>query len=158
MFHKATQDTSLIHRAARNHYDAFLQVCNRLEQYVLHGYLPDKVDIILMGGTFLAYPEEYQESFVADIYRALNAFSDQFYAAGKLALAHFKEVFELPCDINDQQRVERVQAKLLGLRKHYTHRSLSEEQIINETAKLRCIGFTIETKPDWGLQSHGEQM
>ena len=45
-------------RAIRNKFDAYLQVFNRLEHYVLLGQIPEKVELIIMGGTFLSYPVE----------------------------------------------------------------------------------------------------
>ena len=39
-------------RGARAGYDAYVQVFNRLEQYIVSGHNPEKVEIILMGGTF----------------------------------------------------------------------------------------------------------
>ncbi len=145
-------------RAARNHYDAFFQVFNRLEQYILNGYMPDKVDVILMGGTFLAYPDDYQEAFVSDIYRALNVFSTFFFDSGELHILRFKDFFELPCEINDKERVDRIHKKLSALRMKAEGTSLADEQLANETATLRCIGFTIETKPDWGFLEQGNRM
>lgn len=145
-------------RAKRNLYDAFFQVFNRLEQYILNGYLPDKVDIILMGGTFLAYPLDYQEAFVTDIYHALNVFSNTFYSNKSLNISLFKEFFELPCDINDTQRVNNIHAKETKLKEKHKRTTLLEEQNTNETAFLRCIGFTVETKPDWGFLEHGNLM
>ncbi|MBI2102405.1 tRNA uridine(34) 5-carboxymethylaminomethyl modification radical SAM/GNAT enzyme Elp3 [Candidatus Woesearchaeota archaeon] len=41
-------------RGMRNNYDSYLQVMNRLEQYVLLGHTFDKIEIIVMGGTFTA--------------------------------------------------------------------------------------------------------
>src|SRR3989338_996219 len=41
-------------RGIRNNYDSYFQVMNRLEQYVLLGQTFDKVEIIVMGGTFTA--------------------------------------------------------------------------------------------------------
>ena len=35
---------------------------------------------------------------------------------------------------------------------------LKREQERNEIAGIRCVGLTIETKPDWGLLDHGNQM
>src|SRR3989338_6498488 len=49
-------------RASRNNYDSYLQVWNRLEQYVASGHYPDKVELIIMGGTFPSYAREYQRS------------------------------------------------------------------------------------------------
>lgn len=36
--------------------------------------------------------------------------------------------------------------------------SLQEAQLRNETAKIRCIGLTIETRPDWAREEHADWM
>ena len=36
-------------RAIRNLYNPYLQVTNRLEQYVVQGHAPDKIELIIMG-------------------------------------------------------------------------------------------------------------
>src|SRR3989344_5607420 len=42
-------------RAIRNHYDPYLQIMNRLEQYIINNHNPDKTEIIIQGGTFLFF-------------------------------------------------------------------------------------------------------
>ncbi len=66
-------------RGIRNKYDAYLQVFNRLEQYILLGHNCEKVELILMGGTFPSFPLEYQEEFVKNAFKAMNDFSELFY-------------------------------------------------------------------------------
>jgi len=61
-----------IQRAINNNYDPFLQVSNRLEQYRVMGHDTDKVELIIIGGTFLAHDKPYQEWFVCRLYDALN--------------------------------------------------------------------------------------
>jgi len=51
-------------RAIQNAFDPFQQVTNRLKQLEIIGHNIDKVELIIMGGTFLAIPEEYQDWFV----------------------------------------------------------------------------------------------
>ncbi len=46
-------------RGMRAGYDSYIQVFNRLEQYILMGHSVDKIDLIIMGGTFPATPKEY---------------------------------------------------------------------------------------------------
>ena len=59
-------------RARQNEYDAYLQVTNRLQQLQEMGHSTDKVEIIVMGGTFLSAPEDYQRSFMKRCFDALN--------------------------------------------------------------------------------------
>ena len=145
-------------RGIRNNYDSYLQVFNRLQQYVLMGHCFDKIEIIVMGGTFTAEPKEYQEEFVQGLFQAMNDFSDFFFdARGEFDFLKFKEFFELPGDMYDQEREKSIKHKLLEL-KHKTKTSLEEEQVRNETAKVRCVALCIETKPDWGFLEHGNEM
>lgn len=57
-------------RARQNQYDPFLQVSSRLEQLQAMGHSTDKVELIVMGGTFLAASDEYQQEFIK---RSLDA-------------------------------------------------------------------------------------
>jgi len=61
-----------IMRAARLDYDPYAQTKARLEMFKTMGHPIDKIELIIMGGTFLAYPEEYQYNFVKRCYDALN--------------------------------------------------------------------------------------
>ncbi len=142
-------------RGIRAGYDSYLQVFNRLEQYILLGHTIDKVELIIMGGTFPAMPKDYQEEFVIGCFKAMNDFSDLFFENGTLNIDIFKEFFELPKDINDTARQQRIQEKIKALK---VISSLEAEQKRNETTKVRCVGLTIETKPDWGLLQHGNEM
>ena len=149
-------------RGIRNDYDPYRIVFNRLEQYVVIGQSPDKVDQIIMGGTFTSFPKGYQEEYVYFSFKAYNDFSTEFYKTNtygelELDLQYFKEFFELPGDIQDPTRTERIRTKVLKL-KNNNIKSLQEEHRINETAAIRCIGLTIETKPDWAFSSEGIEM
>lgn len=149
-------------RGIRNNYDAYLQVMNRLEQYIAIGQSPDKVELIIMGGTFPSFTKEYQEGFVKDAFQAMNDFSELFFRGKEKGLADldidkFKVFFELPGDINDKERTSRIQKKLLSLKKE-NETNLLDSQNKNEFSVIRCIGLTIETKPDWGLLEQGNIM
>ncbi len=142
-------------RAIRNKFDAYLQVFNRLEQYIVLGHPVEKIEMIIMGGTFPAYPKEYQERFVMRAIQALNDFSELFFSKGELRLHAFKEFFELPGRMEDEQRVQRVQAKI---RKQKKASELIKEQKRNETANSRLVALAIETRPDYCKASHIKQM
>lgn len=145
-------------RGIRNNYDSYLQVFNRLQQYVLMGHGFDKIEIIIMGGTFPAEPQEYQEEFVYGLFKAMNDFSVLFFdAQGEFDFLKFKEFFELPGDMYDKEREQKIKDKLLGL-KQRTTTTLEEEQLRNETSHIRCVALCIETKPDWGFAEHGNEM
>ncbi|MEE9600772.1 MAG: tRNA uridine(34) 5-carboxymethylaminomethyl modification radical SAM/GNAT enzyme Elp3, partial [Thermoplasmata archaeon] len=90
-------------RAAQHGYDPRGQTESRLRQLHEIGHPTDKVDLIIIGGTFTSRPEAYREAFVKGCFDALNGRGST---------------------------------------------SLEAAQRINETAKHRCIGLTMETKPD----------
>ncbi len=142
-------------RSIRNHFDPYLVVFNRLEQYVILNQNPEKTEVIIQGGTFPATDKAYKDEFVTYIFKAMNDFSDMFYNEKGLKFNKFRDFFELPNDLKDNEREKRIQAKLLKLKEEST---LEKEQLRNETSKIRCVGLTIETKPDWGLLEHGNEM
>lgn len=143
-------------RAVRNFYDPYLQIFNRLEQYVLLDHMPDKVELIVMGGTFPSFPKRYQEEFVASCFKALNDFSKLFFSNHTLNFDKFKSFFELPTDdIGDSKRIASIQKKILALKKKS---SLSREHKRNESSLIRCVGLTIESRPDYALLKHGNGM
>jgi len=108
-----------LRRARRNGFHPYRQVWNRLNQYIYLNQYPSKIEIVVMGGTFLATPVVYQEWFITMIYEALNRYPEP----------------EPP--------------------KKW---SLEEAQLRNETAEHRCVGLTIETRPDYGYEKHADIM
>ncbi len=94
-------------RAAQYNFDPYEQTRARIEQLNAIGHPTDKIDLIIMGGTFTARPRSYQEWFVKRAFDAMNG----------------------------------VEAK-----------SLEEAHLINENARNRCIGLTVETRPDWFME------
>ena len=146
-------------RGIRNNYDAYLQVFNRLEQYVILGHNCEKVELILMGGTFPSFPVRYQKEFVWGAFKAMNDFGKMFYVKGEFNFIKFKEFFELPvADLGDKARIKRVQKKLLKMKGRFKEGKLEKEQRRNEKAKIRGIALCIETRPDYGKLEHGNQM
>tara|TARA_B100000674_G_C37971132_1_gene977033 strand:+ start:1853 stop:3820 length:1968 start_codon:yes stop_codon:yes gene_type:complete len=90
-------------------FDTKGQFDSRITTLKNNGHTVDKIEIIVLGGTFSSYPTEYQIEFCRDIFYAANVFENE-----------------------DRDRL-----------------SLEEEQKINETAKLRIIGISLETRPDF---------
>lgn len=64
-------------RAELNFFDPYLQVNNRLQTLQQMGHKLDKVEVIVLGGTWDAYPDNYQRWFVKEVYQALNDFADE---------------------------------------------------------------------------------
>ena len=94
-------------------FDAKKQVKLRLKALSEMGHPTDKIELIVMGGTFLAYPEDYQYQFIKDCLDALNG--------------------EESADLEEAKR-------------------------LNETAKHRCTGLCLETRPDWCGQKEIDRM
>ena len=53
-------------------YDPYKQITSRLNQLQAIGHEPSKVELVIQGGTFLAAPHDYQETFVKHCLDAVN--------------------------------------------------------------------------------------
>jgi elongator complex protein 3 len=67
-----TSESPAVLRAKLCNYEPRRQVEERLRILSDMGHPADKVELIVMGGTFLAYPKEYQYQFIKDCYDGLN--------------------------------------------------------------------------------------
>jgi elongator complex protein 3 len=67
-----TVESPAVLRARSCGFDARKQVEVRLSTLAEMGHVRDKVELIIMGGTFLSYPRDYQYQFIKDCYDALN--------------------------------------------------------------------------------------
>ena len=67
-----TPESPAVLRARKAEYDPYRQVKMRVETLEGMGHPTDKIELILMGGTFLSYPEDFQFEFVKRCYDALN--------------------------------------------------------------------------------------
>uniref|UniRef100_A0A8D1R2U7 Elongator complex protein 3 n=1 Tax=Sus scrofa TaxID=9823 RepID=A0A8D1R2U7_PIG len=111
-FEYSTQSPTSM-RAIRARYDPYLQTRHRIEQLKQLGHSVDKVEFIVMGGTFMALPEEYRDYFIRNLHDALSGHtSNNIYEAVK-----------------------------------YSERSLT-----------KCVGITIETRPDYCMKRHLSDM
>lgn len=63
-------------RAERNFFDPYLQTYNRLQALHNIGHQVDKVELIILGGTWSYYPEQYQIWFIWRCFLALNDFAE----------------------------------------------------------------------------------
>lgn len=59
-------------RAFQNNFDPFLQVVSRLESYQAIGHPTNKIELLILGGCWTAYPQDYQEWFIQRCFDALN--------------------------------------------------------------------------------------
>lgn len=67
-----TPKSPAVMRAMMLEYNPYKQVKSRLKAYSAMHHPTDKIELIIMGGTFLDYPVKYQENFVKQCYDALN--------------------------------------------------------------------------------------
>ncbi len=67
-----TPESPAVLRGKQYDYDAKKQVEIRLRIFSEMGHPTDKVELIIMGGTFLASPEDYQYQFIKGCFDALN--------------------------------------------------------------------------------------
>jgi len=65
-----TEPTTM--RATMFHFDPHLQVGNRIRQFHILGHQTDKCELIIMGGTFMAWQKEKREAFVKGCFDAFN--------------------------------------------------------------------------------------
>jgi elongator complex protein 3 len=100
-------------RAIRARYNPYLQSKHRLEQLKQLGHSIDKVEYIIMGGTFMALDDAYKDYFIRNLHDALSG---------------------------------------------YTSSSVDESVRYSERSRIKCIGITIETRPDYCLRKHLSQM
>lgn len=142
-------------RAIRNSYDPYRQVFNRLEQYVALGTIPQKIELIIMGGTFPARRKMYKEMFVGYALKAMNDFSSMFFRKGKFDIVKFKDFFELPGDIYSKKREKNIRSKIVKIKGKC---NLSYEQKRNEKSNVRCVSMVIETRPDYAKEKHCLEM
>ncbi len=67
-----TVESPAVLRARSCGFDAKKQVEVRLKTFAEMGHAQDKIELIVMGGTFMFYPRDYQYQFIKDCYDALN--------------------------------------------------------------------------------------
>ena len=120
-------------RGKQHGYDAYRQVTARLKELSEIGHSVDKVEVIVMGGTFIARDKEYRDAFMLGIFNALNAF----------ARAGIRQTSSLEVA---KKRNERAKARCVGITFETRPDYAREEQILE---MLRYGG----TKVELGVQS-----
>ncbi|NLF50197.1 MAG: tRNA uridine(34) 5-carboxymethylaminomethyl modification radical SAM/GNAT enzyme Elp3 [Leptolinea sp.] len=61
-------------RGMQNDFDPYMQTASRLEALDAVGHPVDKIELLILGGTFTAYEPEYQEWFIRRCFDAMNGF------------------------------------------------------------------------------------
>ena len=157
-------------RAELTFFDPYVQVAARLQALHQMGHSPDKVELIVLGGTWSDYPESYQYWFIKELFRALNEWPNSpshiqerlnWYSSFGLqnseeALSSFvaeqqAAVFDDTVTYNQafHKLYDASQPHQSALSQmQSTYDQLVEQQRVNETAAARVVGLVIETRPD----------
>ena len=165
-------------RAEKNAFDPYLQTWMRLQTYHNLGHSTEKIEIIILGGTWSFYPETYQIWFVKRIFDALHDYGQNIdrrdeVVAALSARSQFTgqpvsnvtiQGLEMAASYN--QTVQSIYADEMyrshgladeiaaGTRErsivdeYATWAELEAAQLENETAACRSVGLVIETRPD----------
>jgi elongator complex protein 3 len=145
-------------RAAQHQFDPYRQTFSRLRALSNIGHRTDKVEMIILGGTWSYYPEAYQIWFVKRCFDALNDFSaarrGDEVAWPEMPTVDFREVEETV----DGRRIEETYNQVVRrFARDQQGREDSQEaewseletvQRANETTQVRCVGLVVETRPD----------
>lgn len=70
------KDEPAVARGFRNKWDATAQMEDRINALIINGHEIDKLEIIIEGGTYTEYPEEYLETFHRDLIYTANTYFD----------------------------------------------------------------------------------
>lgn len=117
-------------RAVLNEFNPYKQVLNRIHSLSLTGHDTSKVELIIMGGTFNYFSPQYQTSFVKKCFQGLNA---NFNLSSKIKSQKGKDFYKI------KEKYAKSPQK----------QTLDEAQKINEKSQHRCVGLTLETRPDY---------
>ena len=83
-------------RAEQNCFDPYLQVSARLTALSQMGHATDKIELIVLGGTWSDYPQGYQTWFMSELFRALNddAVAGVKACTLRVSVLHYRKVAE----------------------------------------------------------------
>lgn len=129
------------------HFDAYEQVRRKVGQLTDRGHEVSKAELVIVGGTFPYYPIEYQIEFAKKCYDALNSFDDSNRESSN----------NNSLDSNSDYGIREARDNPLNNTVDYKRKLIQQLMFSkqrNETTTIRCVGFTIETKPDYCKQDH----
>lgn len=157
-------DEPACQRAERCSFDPYLQVAARLGVLASMGHNTDKVELIVLGGTWLDYPEAYRLWFISQLFQALDDFGTArlsteaerrsgFYESWPKATDALLAAIQSQVDRGERSYHEALkslpsfpEAEQLG--DEVSWERLESLQKTNETAQARCVGLVVETRPD----------
>ncbi|MHA1718347.1 MAG: tRNA uridine(34) 5-carboxymethylaminomethyl modification radical SAM/GNAT enzyme Elp3 [Promethearchaeota archaeon] len=123
-------------RSAMYDYDSYQQTLHRLIDLQAIGHHVDKIELIIMGGTFLYFPEDYQNDFIKGCYDAILNFREKDYN-------NHKRTSNLEIA---KKQLETAKTKLIGLT-FETRPDYSKEEHIDRLLELGV------TRIEIGIQS-----
>lgn len=163
-------DEPVCQRAERNYFDPYLQVVSRLRALTQMGHVTDKVELIVLGGTWSDYPPGYQIWFMTQLFKALNdgAAGEDCVASVR---AHYRALGLTSHRDEVNARVAHESERVVTGKTTYnaaierlylndaawqeaakqqtaTMAELQAEHARNVTAAHRVVGLVVETRPD----------
>lgn len=125
-------------RAIASKFHPYIQVQNRIKTLELNGHITDKIELIVMGGTFSYFPKAYQKWFIAECFRACNEYPK---SAARKTKQKAQEALS-----KEQKRNEKAKRRIIGLTLETRPDYINKEEIIN----FRNLGCT---RVELGVQS-----
>ncbi len=145
-------------RAETNKFDPYLQTFNRLVAYKNIGHPTDKIELIILGGTWTFYPDEYQIWFVKRCFDALNEFNSlnkktAFIDSDKTDMPYSEKLMQTIDGRTFDKTYNQVislatKSQRLSTQEKATWKSLFDAHNLNERSRSKCVGLVIETRPD----------
>ena len=165
-------DEPACRRAERNFFDPYLQVASRLFTLEQMGHVTDKIELIVLGGTWTDYPAAYRRWFVRELFRALND-SDEVREREVACLRCAYEDAGVSCGDDELARQvaaqqEQVNAGLstyneawpslygpqvgswsqVSAWQHAAFDEVLAQHAANEGGAHRVVGLVVETRPE----------
>jgi len=125
-------------RALQAGFNARKQIQGRIQQLQEMGHNAEKVELIIMGGTFPAAPYNFQKKFMLECFNSVNLKKTQSLETAKL----FKPKANFPT-LQRQSLCEALQNQ------RFCHEVFCKAKKLAEKAKHRIVGITFETRPDY---------
>ncbi|MGH9333654.1 MAG: elongator complex protein 3, partial [Vicinamibacteria bacterium] len=144
-------------RAGMHRFDPYEQTLSRVSALYWIGHPVDKVELIVLGGTWSFYPEPYQIWFLTRVFEALNDFGRGRSEGRGAAPIDFAEIEEVVDGRRGAADYNRIVTEFLRKRdpeggiergESATWNDLIAAQRENETAGARAVGLSLETRPD----------
>ena len=130
-------------RGLEHNFDPYDQVRSRLEALEAVGHPTDKVELLILGGTWSSYRRDYQEWFVKRCFDALNHTPA---LAGGTRGEHPGPTSSTRAGGAHRESLKKISVDSVG--SVVKNGELAKAQALNETASHRNVGLVIETRPD----------